>query len=125
MRIEVWLYGDLAPYAGAGATPTYGNCVIDLPPGAAMRDLLAHLAIPAEKKGVTFINAALADMPGLGADRDHVLQDGDRVGIFSATHMWPFQYRFGARMLPELEAALRTREDSGLAHTYSSVKRET
>jgi len=119
MQIDVWLYGKLAPYARSGATPAYGHCLVDLPEGAAMRDLMAHLAIPPEKKGITFINAVLADMPGVGADRDHVLQDGDRVGMFAATHMWPFQYRFGARMLPELEAALHARDDGGLAHSYT------
>ena len=119
MQIEVWLYGELAPYAGAGATPTHGHCLVDLPAGAAMRDLLARLAIPPEQKGITFVNSVLADMPGLGADRDHVLQDGDRVGIFAPGHTWPFQYRSGARMLPELEAMLRARPDGGMAHTYS------
>jgi hypothetical protein len=120
MRIDVWLYGELAPYAHAGATPTHGHCQVDLPDGATMRALLTHLAIPLEKKGITFINAVLADMPGLGADLDHVLRDSDRVGIFAATHMWPFQYRFGARMLPELEAALRAHPGGSMAHSYST-----
>jgi len=118
MQIDVWLYGELARYAGAGETPAYGHCLVDLTEEATMRDLMTHLAIPLDKKGITLINAIMSDMPGLGADLDHALQDGDRVGLFAPSHAWPFQYRFGARMLPELEAALRARPDGGLSHSY-------
>lgn len=39
-------------------------------------------------------------MPGLAADLDLELADGDRVGIFHTKSMWPVQYRFGAAVTP-------------------------
>jgi hypothetical protein len=55
-------------------------------------------------------------MPGLAADLDLKLQDGDRVAFFHERSMWPFQYRFGASTNPELMAAMQRR---GLLHHSS------
>lgn len=118
IQVEIWLYGSLVRYGGAQATPTFAHLYVDLPTPAKMQDLLEHLQIPQQEKGITFINAVLADMPGLSADREVKLRDGDRVGIFPTTHMWPYQYRSGARMTPELEQVLRERGDGAMHHSY-------
>jgi hypothetical protein len=109
------LYGPLAKYGGGGP---FAHLSIELPDGARMKDLLEILKLPPEEKGITFINSVLSDMPGLAADLECALKDGDRVGVFSTTHMWPYQYRYGARMTPELEKVLREREDGGMHHSY-------
>ena len=77
-----------------------------------MRDLIEQLGLPLEKKGITFINAQLTDMPGLAADLKRELQDGDRIGLFHEQSMWPFQYRFGASTSPELTEAMHLRHSS-------------
>jgi hypothetical protein len=58
-------------------------------------------------------------MPGLQPDLRHILQDGDRVGLFDLKSMWPFQYRHGAVITDEMERALGAEKDQGLRHTYS------
>ena len=83
-----------------------------------MADLLAYLEIPTEARGVTFINGQLSAMPGLQPDLGHVLQKGDRVGIFDLKSMWPFQYRHGAAMTKEMAHAVATEGDQGLHHSY-------
>lgn len=118
IHLDVWLYGRLARYAGEGAGSGYANVKLSLPAGSTMRRLLEHFGIPAEERGITFINGQLSAMPGLQPDLDHVLQDGDRVGIFDLSSMWPFQYRHGAVMTEEMQKALLEREDAGLHHTY-------
>lgn len=118
IHVDVWLYGRLARYAGEGAGSGYANVKLALPAGSTMRQLLDHFGIPAEERGITFINGQLSAMPGLQPDLDHVLQDGDRVGIFDLSSMWPFQYRHGAAMTEEMQKALLAREDAGLHHTY-------
>ncbi len=70
--------------------------------------------MPLEEKGITFINGDLTDMPGLQADVERLLADGDRVGLFSRISMWPSQYRFGAAVSPELENAAHKK--GGLMH---------
>ncbi len=74
-----------------------------------MSDLLERLEMPLEKKGITFINGQLTDMPGLAADLERELQDGDRVAFFHERSMWPFQYRCGASTGSELEEAMKKR----------------
>ncbi len=109
IKIEVWLYGPLAKYAGDRSQGSYAQLNLEMPDGAKMRDLLEHLSLPLEEKGITFINAQLTDLPGLGADLDHELYDGDRVGVFHKVSMWPFQYRLGASTSPKLMEAMRRR----------------
>jgi len=109
ITVEVWLYGPLSQYAGELSQGSYAQLDLKMPQGAKMRDLLKRLGIPLEEKGITFVNAQLTDLPGMGADLDHELHDGDRVGLFHKVSMWPFQYRFGANTSPELMEAMRRR----------------
>jgi hypothetical protein len=90
-----------------------------LPEGSTIADLLAHLKMPTEDRGITFINGRLSAMPGLQPDLGHLLQDGDRVGFFDLKSMWPFQYRHGAMMTDEMARAMDAGKDQGLRHTYS------
>jgi putative ubiquitin-RnfH superfamily antitoxin RatB of RatAB toxin-antitoxin module len=109
ITLEVWLYGPLAQYAGELSQGSYAQLNLEMPQGAKVRDLLERLGIPQEEKGITFINAQLTDLPGLGADLDRELHDGDRVGFFHKVSAWPFQYRFGASTSPELMEAMQRR----------------
>lgn len=106
ITIEVWLYGPLARYAPARSNAGYSQLYLSLPDGSTMRDLVRHLAIPRKEKGITFVNGDLTDMPGMEADSDRVLHDGDRVGLMHTRSMWPFQYRFLAKTSPQLEKKL-------------------
>ncbi|HEY77106.1 MAG TPA: MoaD/ThiS family protein [Thermoflexia bacterium] len=117
IRIEAWLYGPIARYAKEGAEG-YARLDLELPAGSTLADLVRQLGIPAEERGITFINGNLAALPGMNVDHKTVLQDGDRVGLFHRRSMWPFQYRFGAAVRPELQEALRRREDGGIRHSY-------
>ncbi len=121
IQIDLWLYGPLASYGGDPSQRTHANLRLDLPDGTTMKDLIARLGMPPEEKGITFVNGQLTDMPGLGADADRVLANGDRVGIFSKQSMWPFQYRFGADTSPDLLRAME-KLDGGIHHSPSSVK---
>jgi hypothetical protein len=116
--IDVWLYGALKNYGGEAAHESFANLQVCLQDGCTMADLLAYLEIPAETRGITFINGQLSAMPGLQPDLGHVLQKGDRVGIFDPKSMWPFQYRHGAAMTEEMAHAVATGGDQGLHHSY-------
>lgn len=116
--LDVWLYGALARYGGENAQPSFAHLEIHLPAGSTMADLLARLSMPTEARGITFISGNLSAMPGLQPDLVHVLQDGDRVGIFDPISMWPFQYRHGAAMVDEMRSALAERDDGGLQSRY-------
>jgi len=111
IRVEVWLYGPLARYAGQESQGSYARLDLDLPRTSTMEDLVERLNLPAEEKGITFINGRLASLPGLDTDRKVVLQDGDRVGISHRQSMWPFQYRLGASTTEEVEPEFDQRED--------------
>ena len=89
-----------------------------------MRDLLDTLGIPPAEKGLTFVNGALTDTPGMGADTERELADGDRVGLCHQLSMWPFQYRFGAAVGDELKSAMQQRPDGGVYHTATAAKTE-
>ncbi len=118
ITVDVWLYGALAKYGGEAAGLAHANLKVQLPAGSTMADLLNHLGLPTEERGITFISGNLSAMPGLQPDLGHVLQDGDRVGIFDPRSMWPFQYRHGAAMIPEMSRAINEAEDLGLHHAY-------
>ena len=122
IRVEVWLYGPLACYAGEQSQGSYAQLNLELAAGSTMEDLLAYLELPAEEKGITFINGSLAALPGLDADSAVVLQDGDRVGISHRRSMWPFQYRFGANTTDEIEETFRGRDDRGMHHAYTKLE---
>jgi hypothetical protein len=117
--LDVWLYGTLACYGGGAKKGSFSNLQIHLPEGSTMADLLVHLKMPAEQRGITFINGRLSAMPGLQPDLGHILKDGDRVGFFDPNSMWPFQYRHGAALTDEMEHAMVSEKDHGLHHTYS------
>ncbi len=89
-----------------------------LPEGSKLEDLLAHLQMPSEERGITFINGELSAMPGLQPDLAHTLQNGDRVAFFDPLSMWPFQYRSGVPMIDEMADSMHGREDKGLHHSY-------
>jgi sulfur carrier protein ThiS len=117
--IEVWLYGPLAQYAGEASQGSYAQMDVELPEGSTVGDLMRQLGIPAEERGITFVNGNLAALPGLEADLDLVLHDGDRVGISHNKGMWPFQYRFGAHLTSQLQETFRQRQDRGVHHAYT------
>lgn len=113
IHLEVWLYGSLSQYAREESRGSHAQLHLEMTEGARMRDLLERLGIPLEEKGITFINAQLTDLPGLAADLERELQNGDRIGLFHRRSMWPFQYRFGASTSPGLIEAMQQR---GLLH---------
>jgi len=119
IRVEVWLYGPIARYAGDQSRGSHANLHLEMPAGSTVQDLLEHLGLPSEERGITFVNGKLAALPGMEADRDLLLQDGDRVGISHRRSMWPFQYRFGANLTSEIQESFRQRQDRGIHHAYT------
>jgi hypothetical protein len=119
IALDVWLYGALACYGGGKEQGSFANIQVRLPEGSTMADLLAHLRMPTEERGITFINGRLSAMPGLQPDLGHMLRDGDRVGLFDLKSMWPFQYRHGAMLTDEMARAMDGEKDHGLRHMYS------
>jgi len=119
IHVQVWLYGPMARYAGEQSQGSYAELHLELPAGSTMQYLLGRLGLPPEEKGITFVNGDLAALSGLDADRDLVLHDGDRVGISHRKSMWPFQYRFGAGVTPQLEETFSQRQDGGVQHAYT------
>jgi putative ubiquitin-RnfH superfamily antitoxin RatB of RatAB toxin-antitoxin module len=119
IHVEVWLYGPVARYAGDQSQGSYAQLHLELPAGTKVKDMVDQLGIPAEEKGITFVNGSLAALPGLDADQSVVLQDGDRVGISHRKSMWPFQYRFGASQTSEIQETFRERPDRGIHHAYT------
>lgn len=117
--LDVWLYGALASYGGEAKEGSFANLKMSLPEGSTMGDLLAHLGMQTEERGITFINGQLSALPGLQPDLGHILCDDDRVGLFDLKSMWPFQYRHGAMMTDEMVHATSAEKDQGLHHTYS------
>jgi sulfur carrier protein ThiS len=116
--IDVWLYGDLACYGGEANKGSFANPKVKLPEDSTVRDLLAHLHMPTEERGITFINGGLSAMPNMQPDLDHILNDNDRVAFFHLRSMWPFQYRHGIPMASEMAEAMRSSQDQGLHHAY-------
>ncbi len=121
VTIDIWLYGPLAHYGGSEDN-IFAQLNVSLPPGSMLRDLLAHLHLPTEERGITFINGNLSAMPGLQPDLEHQLNDGDRVAFFHLKSMWPFQYRHDVASIPEFKASLEAREDKGLQSRYDTSK---
>ncbi len=122
IRLEVWLYGPVAAYAGDKEQRAHASMRLEMPEGSTLGALLDHLGIPTEEKGMVFVNGQLTDMPGLDVGHSHVLKDGDRVGLFHRRTMWPFQYRHGASISPQLAEALDQLEGGPLHHSPASVK---
>jgi len=116
--IDTWLYGELTQYGGPGAESSHANVKVTLPEGSTVKDLLNALEMPGEQRGITFINGNLSAMPGMQPDLVHILQDGDRVAFFHLQSMWPFQYRFGVAMIPEMSEHMHASQDKGIRHSY-------
>jgi len=119
IHVEVWLYGPIARYAGEQSQGSYAELHLEMRTGSTMQDLLDELGLPAEERGITFVNGNLAALPGLDTDHGLVLHDGDRVGISHRRSMWPFQYRFGAHLTSQLQEAFREQKDRGVHHAYT------
>lgn len=92
---------------------------MDIEPGAVLGTLYDRLELPRKKKGYVFVNSVLCDAPGLNASEALVLRNGDHVGIFSETHMWPYQYRDGIRMSDALRDVLQER--GAMHHAYNDT----
>jgi hypothetical protein len=105
VQVEVWLYGPLARYHDP-ENAIAAQVRMELPEGSRLRDLLAGLKLPTEERGITFINGNLSAMPGIQPDLECRLEEGDRIAFFHLKSMWPFQYRDGAAMAPELAERL-------------------
>ena len=116
--LDVWLYGGLAQYGGQANKGSFANPKVSMPENSTMRDLLAHLNMPTEERGITFINGDLSAMPNMQPDLDHVLHDNDRIAFFHLQSMWPFQYRHGIAMAEELSEAMLSSDNQGVHHTY-------
>jgi sulfur carrier protein ThiS len=118
IRLDLWLYGSLARFAPQGEKgPGHAHMSTEMPDGTTMDALLKQLNLPAEEKGITFRNSQLVDMPGMAADLQMALKDGDRIAIFDRRSMWPFQYRFGASVSPALAESLLNREGGAISHS--------
>jgi len=120
IKLEVWLYGSLARYGGVLSRGSYAQLHLEVPEGMTVGELCTRLGMSAEERGITFINGWLTAMPGVPADLERELKDGDRIGLFPPESMWPFQYRFGAPIDSELRAALRRRPEGAVHHTWVS-----
>lgn len=123
IRLDVRLYGPLARYGGDPNERRHAALNLEVPEGTTMRALLARLGMPLAEKGITFINGNLTDTPGLLADIDRELQDGDRVALFHELSMWPFQYRLGAPVGSELKGVMQSRDDGGIYHTSRGLEK--
>lgn len=115
INVDLSLYGRLAQLAGGRHI---AQLEFKLAPGARLGEVIDRLKIPPEEKGYVFVNAVLCDVPGLDTSRDLALKDGDHIGVFSRSHMWPYQYRDGIPMSEALKAALRER--GAMHHSYTS-----
>lgn len=117
LTVDVALYGSIAKYDGGRHISRRD---IEMEPGSTLGDLYHLLGIPAEERGYVFLSSVLADAPGLSASVDEPLHDGDHVGIFSTTHMWPYQYRDGIPMTDSLAAVLAER--GAMHHSYRNAE---
>jgi len=118
ITVDAWLYGALARYGSNEEHVSFAHRQVILLEGSTLADLLTRLRMPTEERGITFINGQLSAMPGLQPDLGHLLQHGDRVGLFDPKSMWPFQYRHGAALTEEMKQAMAEEKDHGLHHTY-------
>jgi len=125
IQLEVWLYGPVAQYAGEASQGSHARLNLEMDAGSTLGNLVERLGIPADERGITFVNGKLAALPGLDVDLGLVLEDGDRVGISHRKSMWPFQYRFGAQLTPELRESFRQRADRGIHHAYTKSEKDS
>ncbi len=114
-QITLTLYGTISKYAG-GKYIAQKN--VDIQQGDTIQTILDAFNIPYDQKSYLFINNILSDMPGLNASLGEKLKDGDRVGIFSPHHMYPYQYRDGLPMSASLTKLLKEREGGAVHNIY-------
>lgn len=119
IKIHTSLYGSIAHYAN-GRYVAEAN--VELEPGARVSDLLSALGIPEAERGYLFVNAVLCELPGLSTGAGEILKDGDHVGVFSITYMWPYQYRDGVIMSESLKQILKGSD--AMHHIYSVESEE-
>ena len=117
IRVNVSLYGSISKYLGGTHVAMK---VVEVSENACKADLLQKIGIPDNERGYLFINAVLCDVPGLNTGNGQVLQDGDHLGIFAIDRIWPYQYRDGVNMSPELVAALK--KHGAMHHSYSHLQ---
>ncbi len=115
IAVEVWLYGALAKHGGEHNQGSFARLDLVLREGSTMADLLGLIGMPTAERGITFISGQLSAMPGLQPDLGHILQEGDRIGMFDPRSMWPMQYRHGAAATSEMAEAMDRR---GVHHSY-------
>ena len=115
ITVDVALYGPIARAAGA---KHIAQLNITLAEPATVGQVIDKIGIDETERGYLFVNAILCDAPGLNVSRSYELQEGDHIGIFSTVHMWPYQYRDGARMSEALREALR--KTGAMHHSYAS-----
>ena len=73
--VHVKLFATLRQYRpGLGLGEAFS---VDLPDGTTVQGLLRHLDLPEDQVKVVFVNALFREM-------DHVLVDGDALGVFPA-----------------------------------------
>lgn len=113
ISVNVSLYGSIASYAGGKYVASTN---LELEEGSTIQTVLEALGLPKEEKGYLFINHVLCDAPGLNASLEEQLEHGAHVGVFSTTHMWPYQYRDGIRMSKALSEAMK--EKGTMHNTY-------
>ena len=73
MKVEIHLYATLGRYLPDRVKEADG--VIEIEEGITVGELMQRLKVPGEKVKLVFID-------NLHADKDSVLQDGNRLGIF-------------------------------------------
>jgi molybdopterin converting factor small subunit len=117
ITVDVALYGSVARCVGK---KHLAQMTVQLKEGTTLGELVERWGIEKDETGYIFVNAVLCDVQGMNASHDLLLQDGDHVGIFSRVHMWPYQYRDGARMTESLRQALRAK--GAIHHSYRSLE---
>jgi molybdopterin converting factor small subunit len=73
MKVEINLYATLARYLPASVKATGGK--LDVEKGMTVEMLMHHLDIPADLVKLIFVD-------GIHADRNTVLKEGNRLGLF-------------------------------------------
>lgn len=73
ITVHVKLFATLREYRPG--VPMGEAFAVDLPEGARVRDLVRHLGLPKAEVKLVYVNALFREM-------DHVLADGDELGIF-------------------------------------------
>ena len=72
MKIELRLFASLSVYMPETVSV---DSIIDIKEGISIRELLEQLNVPLDSVKIIFVN-------GVHAERDEILKEGDRVGIF-------------------------------------------